>query len=123
MAVEDFSGAIGLRRGFAYMDPRHMRAFIDRGTAYLRLGNTDRAIADGNRAIQFLEANFTVVTFPGRFDGWISYRPEINRQLSDAYELLGDAYDQKGKTEESQSHHLTALELRWRDPLVGPPPH
>ena len=104
-AIADFDGAIELKEPYAYVDPRHARPFVGRGTVYLLLGNPKRALDDGNRAIQILEDNFAT-------SEWASYKPAIDRQLADAHELLGDAYTQLGKNEEAQSQYQRAFELR-----------
>jgi len=92
-AIEDFSAAIAVKDGFAHVDPRHSRPFIDRGRAYLQIASPSQAEDDAASAIKLLSGNLVMPE-------WDSYRPSINLLLVDAQQLLWsalDMFDQEGE--------------------------
>ena len=104
-AIEDFDGAIALKEGYAYVDPRHARPFVDRGKAYLKIGNPSRAVGDGRKAVRLLEEFLNS-------SEWVNLEPIINLQLADAHDLLGDAHAELGEYQAASDEYRKAYEFR-----------
>jgi len=104
-AIEDLSEAIALKRGYAYIDPRHVKPYIARGTAQLRAGRIGQALSDANSALHLLSGNFGAPE-------WDNRRQEINLLLASGHELLGDVYTASGQPENAEAEYKLASGLR-----------
>ena len=105
LAIEDFDGVIALKAGLGYLDPRHATPFVSRGRIYLQIGNPLRSMDDANKAIGLLRGKFAHY-------GWADYKPERDRQLSDAIDLLADANTELGRLEEADDASDWAARFR-----------
>jgi len=104
-AIENLSEAIALKRGYAYVHPRHAKPYITRGTAELRAGRLGQALADAKYALHLLSGNFG-------HPRWDNRRPEINLLLASGHELLGDVYTASGQPENAEAEYQLAVGLR-----------
>ena len=93
MAIEAYSDAIAL-------DPRYAVAYINRGVAYFRSGEVDKAIDDYSQAIvlQTAIANYNKAI-------------ELDPDLAVAYYYRGLAYAEKGDFDEAIADFTKAIKL------------
>ena len=101
-----------LKLGFNHIDPRYGKPFLGRGRAYLKLGNPTQAIIDAETVIQLTEENFLDPTDWVSRQGWENQRPAVVAQLSDALMLLGDAYQELGKSNLAAQQFKNASNLK-----------
>lgn len=105
LALKDFNSAIVLNNSNNILIPMYGGPYVDRGREYLRRGNVDGALDDAAKAIALL--------IETQVDSqWRNHLPDIDRLLTDAYELLGDAYTQSGRHSAAQAAYQKASELR-----------
>ena len=105
LAFADFDRAVVLKQRLVNVDPKHIRPIVGRGKAYLQLGQPKRALDDSLLAILLLGGNLAQ-------SEWKRKTLEINLQLADAHELLGDVYIELSQPDSARTEYGKAAGFR-----------